>query len=78
MTRRDCTKTSRSSGTARRRWCVFEVHKNRLGAHVLGVHIDAGLRVVHQIPSGMIGIVVHDKVIARAIPAPVGRERPVK
>jgi len=44
----------------------------------LGVHIDAGLRVVHRIPSRVVGIVVHDKVIARAIPAPVGGERPIE
>ena len=47
-------------------------------AHVLGVHIDAGLGVVHQIPSGMVGIVVHDKIIARTIPAPIGGERPIE
>jgi hypothetical protein len=39
--------------------------------------ILAGMRVIQKIPSRMIGIVVHDKAVAVAIPAPFGGNGPV-
>jgi len=41
------------------------------------VDILAGMRVIHKIPARMIGIVVHDKTAAVAIPAPFGGNGPV-
>jgi len=43
----------------------------------LSVCVDAGLSVVDEIPAGMIGIIVNDEVVARAVPAPAGREVPI-
>ena len=48
-----------------------------LRAHVLGVDVDAGLGVVDEIPTGVVGIIVDDEVVARAVPAPAGSEVPV-
>ena len=39
--------------------------------------IPAGMHVIQKIPARMIGIVVHDKVVAVAIPAPLGGNGPV-
>ena len=39
--------------------------------------ILAGMRVIQKIPARMIGIVVHDKAVAVAIPAPFGGNGPV-
>lgn len=44
---------------------------------VLGVNVDAGLRVVNQIPSRMIRIVI-DNYVVRASPAPVGSKFPIR
>jgi hypothetical protein len=48
-----------------------------LRAQVLGVDVYAGLGAVDQIPAVMIGVIVDDKVVTRAIPAPAGGEVPV-
>jgi len=48
----------------------------KLGAHVVDVHVDAGVDVVEQIPAGMVGVLVYHEVIA-AVPAPIGTNRPV-
>jgi hypothetical protein len=48
-----------------------------LRAHVLGVDVDAGLGVVDEIPTGVVGVIVDDEVVARAVPAPAGGEVPV-
>ena len=47
------------------------------GARVVGVDVDAGLGVVDEIPTGMIGVIVDNKVVARAVPAPTGSKIPV-
>ena len=39
--------------------------------------VDAGLGVVDEIPTGVVGIIVDDEVVARAVPAPAGSEVPV-
>ena len=39
--------------------------------------VSTRVNVVDQVPSGMIRIVVCDKVISIAVPAPVGSERPI-
>ena len=49
----------------------------KLRAQVLGVGVDASLGVVDEIPAGMIGVIVDDKVVTRAIPAPTGGEVPI-
>jgi hypothetical protein len=41
------------------------------------VDILAGMHVIQKIPARMIGVVVHDQVVAVAIPAPVGGNGPV-
>lgn len=43
----------------------------------MGVDVDAGLRIVDEIPAGMIGVIVDDEVVAAAIPAPAGGEVPI-
>ena len=48
----------------------------KLGAHVVDVHVDAGVDVVEQIPAGMVGVLVYHEVIA-TVPAPIGTNRPV-
>jgi len=48
----------------------------KLGAHVVDVHVDAGVDVAEQIPAGMVGVLVYHEVIA-TVPAPIGTNRPV-
>ena len=69
MHRDKCRRRYRNKGSE----CVLG-----LGAHVLGVDVSAGVDVVDQVPSFMVGVVVDDKVVAIAIPAPIGREIPIE
>ncbi len=41
------------------------------------MNVPASLHVIQQIPAGMIGIVVHDKVVAVAIPTPGSSNGPI-
>ena len=43
----------------------------------MGVDVEAGLGVVDEIPTGVVGVIVDDEVVARAVPAPAGSEVPV-
>ena len=56
---------------------VCQTHKRqRLGAHVVDVDVDASVNVVEQVPPDVIGILIDDKVV-RAVPAPIGANRPI-
>src|SRR5258708_39988682 len=48
-----------------------------LQAHVLGVDVNAGVDVVDQVPTFVVGIVVDHEVIAVAIPAPIRSNIPI-
>ena len=48
-----------------------------LRAHVLGMDVDAGLGVVDEIPTGVVGVIVNDEVVTGAVPAPARGQLPV-
>ena len=43
----------------------------------MGVDVNAGVHVVHQVPSGVVRVIVNDEVIAGAIPAPARGQVPI-
>ena len=54
-----------------------EEHDGRMSrSHVADVDVDAGVNVVKQIPTGVVGVLV-DREIVAAVPAPIGTYRPV-
>src|SRR5258708_36654055 len=48
-----------------------------LQANVLGVDVNAGVDVVDQVPTFVVGVVVHHEVIAVTIPAPIRSNIPI-
>src|SRR5208282_2647663 len=50
--------------------------RKRLHSQVGDVDVDAGVDIVKEIPTDVVGILVHDEIIG-AIPAPIGADRPI-